>query len=173
MIKDNIIKYLPNALTLSNMTMGMIAIIFAVDGEYFIASLLILVGALFDRYDGKLARRFNSSSELGKEMDSLADMITFGVAPAIIALQFPLSNLNLLGYVIALLFVACGLYRLSRFNVSEIENTLKGLPITIAGSLLALSFAYQYTYTVYPLITAILMLIFSYLMISKYEIRKI
>lgn len=173
MIKQNIVKNLPNLLTLSNMTMGMIAIITAVNGNYFAASLFIVIGSIIDRYDGIAARKFNSSSELGKEMDSLADMITFGVAPAVTALMFPLSHLNILGSIIAIIFVGCGLYRLSRFNISEFQNIYIGLPITIAGSLLALTFVYQHAFHVYPYITAVIMLVFSYLMVSQHQINKV
>lgn len=173
MIKQNVVKNLPNLLTLSNMTMGMIAIITAVNGSYFAASLFIVIGAVIDRYDGIAARKFNSTSEIGKEMDSLADMITFGVAPAVTALMFPLSQLNILGYIIAIIFVGCGLYRLSRFNITNSQNVYIGLPITMAGSLLALAFVYQHAFYVYPYITAVIMLIFSYLMVSQHQIKKV
>jgi CDP-diacylglycerol--serine O-phosphatidyltransferase len=178
MIKNNIAglkKYLPNFLTFCNMTMGVTAIILAAYEYYLLASLFVMVGAVLDRYDGVIARKFDITSELGKEMDSLADIITFGVAPSIIALLFPLSELKFkyLGYIITIIFVACGWYRLSRFNVSHFNNAYTGLPITIAGFLLALSLVYQSKYNVYPYSTALIMLTFSYLMISHHKIKKI
>ncbi len=167
-----LINNLPNFLTFCNLTMGVIAIILATHEYFLAASLFILLGAVFDRYDGVVARKLNINSEMGKEMDSLADIITFGLAPSIVALLFPLSAFKYVGYVIAIIFITCGWYRLSRFNSSDFDNVFTGLPITIAGSLLAISVIFQFQFNVYPYFTVLIMLLFSYLMISRHKIKK-
>ena len=155
------------------MIMGVSAIILAAKDYFFLASLMVIFGAIFDRYDGVVARKLNVVSKLGKEMDSLADIITFGLAPSIIALLFPLSSFKISGYIISIIFITCGWYRLSRYNVSHMSNVYTGLPITIAGCLLAISLIYQTEYNVHPHSTAFMMLVFSYLMVSQHKIKKI
>lgn len=168
-----LVCHLPNFLTFCNMTTGVVAIILATNGYYVQASLFILLGGIFDRYDGIVARKLNVNSEIGKQMDSLADIITFGLAPALVALFFPLAHFKYLGYFAAIVFITSGWYRLSRFNISPASSVFTGMPITVAGGLLSIDLLYQATYSVHPGFTVFLMLLLSFLMTSQYKIKKL
>jgi len=154
----NIKKYIPNLLTLGNLLSGTIAVIFAVQGEFVIAALLVLIGILFDFLDGFAARLLNISGELGKQLDSLADMVTSGVVPGIIMFrlfvdqniliytnpQYPLEqylinlNNNLLPFL-GLLLTLGACYRLAKFNIDTRQSdSFIGLP-TPAMSLFVIS----------------------------------
>jgi CDP-diacylglycerol--serine O-phosphatidyltransferase len=111
-------------------------------GELY-GSILIIIAGILDRYDGKIARKLDVTSDFGKELDSLSDLVSFGLAPSLIAWHLGLRDLGWIGIVIALLFLSAGAYRLARFNiVAEPTIEYTGIPITIAGSLLSL-------YTIY------------------------
>jgi CDP-diacylglycerol--serine O-phosphatidyltransferase len=158
----------------------MLAIMLAVaapHGEMY-GSILIVVAAVLDRYDGKIARKLDVTSDFGKELDSLSDLVSFGLAPSLLAWHLGLRNLGWIGIVIALLFLSAGAYRLARFNITTgqtVEYT--GIPITVAGALLSL-------YTIYVNLadmsdnalierfTLFFMIVLSYLMVSKFKIRK-
>ncbi|OPJ55823.1 CDP-diacylglycerol--serine O-phosphatidyltransferase [Alkalithermobacter paradoxus] len=177
-IRENI----PNMLTLTNMALGINAILISINGDsinsLMIASLLIILAAIFDRYDGKLARFLNVESELGKQLDSLSDLISFGVAPIIVTWKLNLFNIGLIGYMVAIVFVLCGAFRLARYNILDIKDKCIGLPITIAGVILALNSLFQCAVfemcnEMYLLFTVILSLLLSILMVMKFEIRKV
>ena len=113
----------------------------------FIASFLIFLASLFDGLDGFAARLLNAKSSLGAQLDSLADIITFGVAPASLMYSFKLSEMNYalggklylpVGMFLALVWPACAAYRLARFNIEKKDDTFKGLPSPVAGCLVAL-----------------------------------
>lgn len=180
----NIKGTLPNILTLINMSLGVMAILLAVSDSsnnlLFVASLLIMVAALTDRFDGKVARMLDATSELGKELDSLSDLISFGVAPIIIAWKISFFHWGIPGYLISLIFPMAGAYRLARYNITTFDNVFRGVPITIAGSFLAIDNLYNFYIDinhkltdVHRFITAALILILSYLMLSKIKIKKI
>ena len=177
MIKIGKIRFpvamLPNILTFCNITMGLLAIIVAASEQYALAGTLIIIGAFFDRFDGKLARKFEVTSELGKQLDSLADVITFGMAPAITTFMLSFTELRLLGLVLASTFVICGAYRLARFNILNYDNVFVGLPITVAGFLLALFAVYQAKFDIHPYLSAIGMVLLSYFMVCKHQIKKV
>jgi CDP-diacylglycerol--serine O-phosphatidyltransferase len=144
--------------------------------NYPLAGAFILLAGLVDRYDGRIARFLDVSSDLGKELDSLADLVSFGVAPSI--LVYILFNLNtfgpkgVLGYIVLLLFPICGAYRLARFNTSDFDGSFTGVPITIVGCFMAL-FSLLNLNTKAPVyLVVILMLIGSYLMVSKLKLKK-
>jgi CDP-diacylglycerol---serine O-phosphatidyltransferase len=171
-------------LTLINMSLGVIAILLAVNSIndislLFTASLLVIVAALTDRLDGKVARMLGKTSELGKELDSLADLISFGVAPVIIAWRISFMHFGIAGYILTLIFPMAGAYRLARYNVTTFDNFFRGMPITIAGAFLAIDnlinwYAYingKITFT-HSLITSVLVVLLSYLMICKLKIKK-
>lgn len=175
---------LPNILTFINMSLGIIAILIAVNNEkgtnsLITASLLIMVAALTDRFDGKVARMLDAASDLGRELDSLSDLISFGVAPVIIAWKISMSGLGIPGYLITLIFPIAGAYRLARYNVTEFNNVFMGMPITMAGAFLTIDNIYNCTavlnnkYTNYhSSVTIILVLLLSYFMVSKIKIKK-
>lgn len=178
---------LPNILTLINLSLGVIAILLAVEADknnanqLFQASLLVIIAALTDRFDGKVARLLDVTSELGKELDSLSDLISFGVAPVIIAWKInDYSFLGFFGYIIAVIFPVAGAYRLARYNISVFDNVFRGIPITIAGAFISIINLYNCfsmlrnkQSDVISYITIGMIVVLSYLMISKIKFKKI
>jgi CDP-diacylglycerol--serine O-phosphatidyltransferase len=171
---------IPNVFTFINLSCGVISILSAMDEKYAMAGVFILLAGLVDRYDGRIARFLNVSSDLGKELDSLADLVSFGVAPSILVyILFNLESLGpngLLGFAVLLLFPICGAYRLARFNTADFEGVFTGVPITIVGCFMAvfalLSVSFKIiTILIYPAV--FLMIIGSYLMVSKIKLRKV
>ena len=131
---------------------------------------------MVDRYDGRIARFLNVSSDLGKELDSLADLVSFGVAPAIlIFLIFDFNTLGpsgLFGYISLLLFPICGAFRLARYNASEFNGVFTGVPITVTGSFLALFALFTVNGNISAIIPFLLILLCSYLMVSTFKLKK-
>lgn len=109
-------KLLPNALTLSAMAAGMTGMRFAIEGRFPEAVVAILVAAVFDGLDGRIARMLNAQSRFGEELDSLSDVVSFGVAPAVILYQWTLLDARTFGWIAALLLGICAALRLARFN---------------------------------------------------------
>ena len=174
----------PNIITLGNLTLGMMAIMLVIistpRNDFLIkASFIVMFAALTDRLDGKVARRLNAVSDLGKELDSLADLVSFGIAPAVIAWKMCLVTLGPVGAIICVIYPIAGAYRLARYNSTEFENVYYGVPITIAGALLSLvnlidSFAIiknRFT-LVYTIVTAVFCLLLSFLMVSRIRVEK-
>jgi CDP-diacylglycerol--serine O-phosphatidyltransferase len=131
--------FLPNALTLLNLALGGGALVCAVEGGFLWAALLILLAGISDTLDGRIARRLAMTSEMGKELDSLADLVSFGVAPAMLLYLQVLAPAygSAVAYLVALAFMLCGAFRLARFNVLNISEYFVGVPITLAGGVLA------------------------------------
>ncbi|MFV3131074.1 CDP-diacylglycerol--serine O-phosphatidyltransferase [Niveispirillum sp. KHB5.9] len=107
---------LPNMLTMLNLASGMTGIRFAMEGKYQEAVIAIAVGALFDMLDGRIARMLNAQSKFGEELDSLSDVVSFGVAPAMILYLWSLDDARTIGWIAALLMGVCAALRLARFN---------------------------------------------------------
>lgn len=169
-------SFVPNFFTFCNLSFGMLSILFTLAGNTKTAAIMILVAALIDRYDGRIARLVNASSPLGKELDSLADLISFGAAPSILSWATFLMSFNVLGYIILIIFPIAGAYRLARFNVSNCTDTFTGVPITIAGFFLAIINLILILFSSIPfngIIGVILMLLLSYLMVSTFKFKKI
>lgn len=136
------IYILPNLMTTCNLFAGFFSIIQTLRGEFLIASYAIVVAAIFDQLDGRLARLTRSTSKFGAEYDSICDVVSFGVAPAILLFLWALEPLGRIGWVGCFLFVACGALRLARFNVqvNVVEgNYFQGLPIPMAAGIVASS----------------------------------
>lgn len=162
-------KIVPSLCTLANLVFGLIALLLIIDGYSDWAAVFIVVGALFDGFDGRLARALNVSSEFGKQLDSLSDLVTFGVAPAILAY---VTSLRLLpgfwGAVAVLTFTIMGALRLARFNVfADSSGYFVGVPITMAGGFLALTLLYA-NYLSQWIVLAVLLAL-SWLMISTFR----
>jgi len=172
-------KHIPNALTCCNLLSGCIATSFAYNGDIKIAFLFIILGAVFDFFDGMVARLLHVSSPIGKELDSLADNITFGVAPSMMVF-YELGQLNcpdfleplteILPYT-AFLIAAFSALRLAKFNIDERQSlSFIGLPTPANalfwGGLLMLQSKYQDTPAFYVVIL-LLVLLTSYLLISE------
>ncbi|MFZ5591898.1 MAG: CDP-diacylglycerol--serine O-phosphatidyltransferase, partial [Bacillota bacterium] len=142
--------------------------------RYHLSALMILLAAVLDGLDGRVARRLGIASEFGKELDSLADLVSFGVAPAMLFYGLGLGELGWPGLLGVLLFVLCGALRLARFNVLNIKTYFLGIPITFAGSLVALfaliNLSPYVTMHLYLMLAFLLLL--SWLMVSKIKIPK-
>jgi CDP-diacylglycerol---serine O-phosphatidyltransferase len=137
----SMIYVLPNLLTTTNMFFGFMSIIFAIRGEYSFGSYAIVAAAVFDLLDGRVARLTDTTSEFGAQYDSLCDLISFGMAPALIMYLWALQPFGRVGWLASFVFVACGALRLARFNVqsSDEKNYFQGLPIPMAAGIVASS----------------------------------
>lgn len=164
-------QWIPNILTIVNLFAGVVAIIFTFYGHTVAPAVLIIGAALFDSLDGRVARRLNSTSEFGKELDSLADLVSFGVAPALLAYATQFSCLGWLGLALVAVFAVCGALRLARFNILHIKGYFIGLPITVAGPVLAVAAAFGHILG--PLVLAVLLLVLAGLMISTIRVPKL
>ena len=131
---------LPSLFTVGNLFCGYFALIGTVRGRYGTAAVLIAVAAALDALDGRVARMTGTSSEFGREFDSLSDTLSFGVAPALLVAQWALVPFGRLGWLVSFLFVACGAVRLARFNIQAGGGDKRffiGLPIPAAAVILA------------------------------------
>lgn len=159
--------HIPNMFTFLNLIFGILAIINILQEDYVGASLLILLAAFMDRFDGTLARKFDVESDFGKELDSLCDLISFGVAPAVLIWSFQLGDLGYFGLGAILLFAVCGAYRLARYNIMEFEGVYMGIPITMCGGIVALMTLYSINYRSNSYVVSVIMILLSYSMITK------
>lgn len=159
-------RILPNLFTIGNLALGIIAIILTFNGLVEYAAITVIISMIFDSLDGRLARLFNTQSDFGKELDSLSDIISFGVAPAIIMYEVILKEFGILGWFLVILFPVTGALRLARFNVKPgVPGYFIGLPITAAGGILATITLYYETF--HPAALVLIMTFLSYLMISN------
>lgn len=129
--------FLPNIFTALNMGCGFMGILYAFQGHFYKACLFIIVGAIFDSMDGRVARMTGTQSSFGEQFDSLSDLISFGIAPALIFYFRFLSDMDRIGMVVSFIYLLCGALRLARFN-ANIKNVssdyFQGLPIPGAAS---------------------------------------
>lgn len=164
------IYLLPNTLTLCGMYCGFFAILSAVNGNYLHAAWAIILANIFDGLDGWIARLTNTSTRFGIELDSLSDLVAFGVAPAILIYKWTLIPFGRVGWAVAFLFVACGALRLARFNVqtgTSSSKAFKGMPIPAAATIIASIVIFFYEFKVgvpdknviFPILTATLSLL--------------
>lgn len=160
-----ITNHLANAITIGNILSGFLSILFTLRADYTNAALAIFAALLFDGLDGRVARFLDNTSEFGRELDSLSDVVSFGVAPALLVYSTALSSVGLLGLTAAASIVVAGAIRLARFNILKGLKYFLGLPIPVAGVFLS-SLAYTET-TIAPKTLAVLVIIIAYLMISK------
>ena len=134
-------RLIPNMCTSSNLVFGMCSILYTYSGNLVWGSIFILLALVADGLDGRTARFFGVASEMGKEMDSLCDLGSFGIAPAFLAWAFVLHNHGFLGVVVAIFFAICGMWRLARFNVnaSVVHGYFMGLAIPAGGNIVAMT----------------------------------
>jgi CDP-diacylglycerol--serine O-phosphatidyltransferase len=163
----------PNTFTFANLGFGVLSLMMSFQGNYLWAGLFILLACLADRYDGRIARYLNVSSELGKELDSLADLVSFGVAPSILAYNvYGFIHLGILGYILVLFLPIAGAYRLARFNVTKFDGEFYGIPITFAGMFMALYCLATIKFPAPLVITIGLLPVLSYLMVCTHRFKK-
>lgn len=164
---------LPNLFTTANLFCGFYAIVAAIQGDFLKAAIAIMVAAIFDGLDGKIARITKTVSRFGLEYDSLCDAISFGVAPGILVYLWALQPFGRLGWLAALIFVACGTLRLARFNAqvhAHGANYFNGFPIPAAGFMIASTVLLYYrlggTGTTKHITILIMIYVLSFLMVS-------
>ncbi len=166
---------LPNMLTTLSMFLGFLAIVWAAQGRFEACGLAILVSALMDSLDGKVARLTNTASEFGVQYDSLADLVAFGLAPAFLLWHWHLNELGRVGIATAFIYMACGALRLARFNISVNSVSKRffiGLPIPMGGCTIVtfIFFAgwlpHSFSF-ILPYVTMILAIFTGLLMISR------
>ena len=141
---------LPNILTLGGVCLGISSIKFSIDGNFNLAVTLILLAAILDALDGRIARLLKGTSEFGKELDSLTDFVSFGIAPVFILYFWELKNYGKLGWTIALMYSVCCVLRLARFNLTKINtqeewkyNFFEGVPSPAGGILILMPLIYE------------------------------
>ena len=141
---------LPNLLTLIGVCLGISSIKFALDQNYNLAVIFLIFAAILDMLDGRIARLIKGTSEFGKELDSLTDFVSFGIAPAFILYFWELKNYGKIGWAITLIFSVCCVLRLARFNLTKISedsewklNYFEGVPSPAGAGLALLPLVYE------------------------------
>jgi CDP-diacylglycerol---serine O-phosphatidyltransferase len=151
------LNWVPNALSLGNLTLGFVSIIIASEAQtsnqnssqlFLLSGVFILLAAVFDGFDGMAARALNATSAIGAELDTLADLTTFGIAPGFLMYKMILENFKFdffnagelfpYGMLVAAIFPICAAYRLARFTVSHDPSSFNGLPSPVAGVIVGL-----------------------------------
>ena len=143
---------LPNILTLAGVCLGISSIKFSIDGNFSLAVTLILFAAILDALDGRIARLIKGTSDFGKELDSLTDFVSFGIAPVFTLYFWELNKYGKLGWAITLIYSVCCVLRLARFNLTKIEvtqewknNFFEGIPSPAGGLLILMPLIYELT----------------------------
>ena len=185
--KRNPKSLLPNTLTIFGVCLGLSSIKFALDTNYAMAIVAIAFAAILDTLDGRVARLIKGTSKVGKELDSLTDVISFGVAPSFIMYFWTLNEIGKLGWMFVLIYAVCCALRLARFNLTVIEeneswkiNFFEGVPSPAAAGLvllpLILSLSDFLKFGNYTVLSSIVILVTSILMVSKvptYSLKRI
>ena len=178
---------LPSVLTLVGVCLGISSIKFAMDGNFAFAVLFLIVAAILDGLDGRVARLIKGTSNFGKELDSLTDFVSFGIAPAFIIYFWELNKLGKIGWLIVLFYAVCCVLRLARFNLTKFEdkeewknNFFQGIPSPAGGCLILLPLIFELSnfsnLMSLKVISPYLTIIVSLLLISKlptYSFKKI
>ena len=175
------IYILPNIFTSLNIFCGFYAIIASIDGKYVTSAIAIIIAVVFDILDGKIARATNTTSKFGVEYDSLADLVSFGVAPGVMMYLWALKPLGRIGWLAAFLFMVCGALRLARFN-AQVDTVagdyFTGLPIPAGAGMAAATVLFYNKFdmagTSNCILPLIMLYILSFLMVStvKYDCFK-
>ena len=141
---------LPNILTLGGVCLGISSIKFSIDGNFSLAVTLILFAAILDTLDGRIARLIKGTSEFGKELDSLTDFVSFGIAPVFILYFWELNSYGKIGWAISLIYSVCCVLRLARFNLTKVQtnqewknNFFEGVPSPAGGLLILMPLIYE------------------------------
>lgn len=158
--------WIPNFFTSLNLVFGVFSIIAVLGGDFTLAAYFVVGAVAADSLDGRVARYLGVSGEFGKELDSLCDLGSFGVAPAVIAYAFMLKDFGWIGAGVAAFFACCGAFRLARFNVNAavVKGYFMGLPIPAGGAVVATFVMMQYRAPgwIFPIFVAVV----GYLMVS-------
>ncbi len=176
-------KHIPNIITMVNLLLGMLAIFVLIrsthPGKELVSAAMILTGALLDALDGTIARKLNAVTDIGKQLDSFADLVTFGVAPICLVHHLEICQHSSAIALFAWVFPLAGAYRLARYNLNDFSTYFMGLPITAAGVILTLySVAFLHWFpnvNASLLVTVTLLLVFALalMMVSRVKVRRI
>ena len=178
---------LPNALTIFGVCLGLSSIKFALDTNYAMSVIAIGFAAILDTLDGRVARLIKATSKVGKELDSLTDVISFGVAPSFVMYFWTINEIGKIGWLLVLIYTVCCALRLARFNLTVVEETetwkinfFEGVPSPAAAGLILLPLILNLSDLVQfeniPIISSIVILMVSILMVSKiptYSLKRI
>ena len=178
---------LPNMFTLIGVCIGLSSIKFAFDEKFTLSIIAIIVAAIIDGLDGRIARLIQGTTKIGKELDSLTDVISFGVAPAFIMYFWKLNELGRIGWLICLIYVVCVALRLARFNVNSgqepswRDNFFEGVPSPAGGILVLMPLifslsGFDFLIISYNILVPVFFISVSFLLISKfptYSLKKI
>ncbi|MBX6395490.1 MAG: CDP-diacylglycerol--serine O-phosphatidyltransferase [Alicyclobacillaceae bacterium] len=158
-------------ITAANLSLGLLSVLLSFMHLFRWSAVALMVAVLFDRLDGSTARRLGIASDFGKELDSLSDLVSFGVAPAVLIYsQVYMAHFPLLGGALSMIYVLCGALRLARFNVQNLVGGFLGVPITFSGGVLGLLSLLARDVPVAGFAAAEILL--SVLMISKVRVKK-
>ncbi|MCW2278933.1 CDP-diacylglycerol--serine O-phosphatidyltransferase [Heliophilum fasciatum] len=163
---------IPSIFTLANLMLGVLSLISTMEHDFYNAAIWILFAMVLDAMDGKVARKLDVSSLFGKELDSLSDLVSFGVAPALLVYQAQMKEpYAIWGLAVAIIFVLCGAIRLARFNVLNITTYFMGIPITAAGPLMVILtlFSHRLPQLIFPS----MMLGLAAFMVSNIKVPKL
>ncbi|UCD56484.1 MAG: CDP-diacylglycerol--serine O-phosphatidyltransferase, partial [Candidatus Hydrogenedentota bacterium] len=174
--KGKYVNILPSLLTIGNMYCGLLSIVYTINGVFELAAWMILLALLFDGSDGHIARLTKSTSNFGKELDSLADVVTFGVAPAVLVYRSILYNFQHIGIFLVTVYAITGALRLARYNTQSgpAVKSFTGLPVPGAGCLIAsfvlLKLKYDHAFLYNYL--ALFIVLLAFLMVSTIRYPK-
>ena len=185
--KKNPRSLLPNTLTIFGVCLGLSSIKFALDTNYAMSVIAIGFAAILDTLDGRVARLIKATSKVGKELDSLTDVISFGVAPSFVMYFWTINEIGKIGWLLILIYTVCCALRLARFNLTTVEETetwkinfFEGVPSPAAAGLvllpLILSLSGLFQFENYTALSSIVILTTSILMVSKiptYSLKRI
>ena len=175
------IYLLPNLLTTANLFCGFYSLVATIHADYVTAAIAVLVAMVFDLVDGRVARATHATSRFGMEYDSLADLVSFGVAPGLLLYLWALDSYDKLGWLAVFLYVVCGALRLARFNTQTAQEGTKhfvGLPIPAAAGMAVTTILFDHQILamgkeVRPLVILILTYALAYLMVSGIRYRSL
>lgn len=161
-----------NFITYLNLACGFASIIFSLENRFIFASWAIIISVIFDGIDGQIVKANSVSTEFGKELDSLVDVVSFGVAPVVLGYFFVSAGANLMTVLVLFIYLACAVFRLAKYNITpkeKLSNYFYGLPTTAGGGVIASFILVCIKYIIFPLraIFLLLFLVLSFLMISN------
>lgn len=158
---------IPDMITFLSLASGVFSIFLSIRMMFMYSALFMIFAVFFDFMDGRVARLLKQESAVGAELDSMSDLVSFGVAPAVFFMS--MFSLNLLELAVAVLFVCCGAYRLARFNLQTDKKYFYGMPITVNGLIFPVLFTFSAGKFVYITVLAVS----SLFMISRFKLGKI
>lgn len=164
-------RHIPNLFTFGNLFCGFLSLHFSMNGDVRNATILIFIAIMLDAVDGRIARILGVANDLGKQLDSLADIVSFGVAPAYLVAYTYLNGLGIWGLILTAVFPLFGAYRLARFNLTKTEESLEyftGIPITLAGGTVA--FIVLLNQYIHPIVFMLIFYLLAILMVSTIKI---